>query len=88
MGDHKAELAVFEAFLNPLVISIGMLKMQGSFFLFSLSFENPLTLLGGYTGKEGINSAKNTSISFLRVATVPLQLLDLATKLETALVIG
>lgn len=39
------ELAVFEALLNPLVTSMGMLKKLGSLFLFSPPFENPLTLL-------------------------------------------
>lgn len=86
------ELAVLETLLNPSVTSVGLLKRLDGCFISGPPFENPLTLLARQTG-EGRDSptaasAKHIFIILLGIATVPLQLVDPVTKLETSFHFG
>lgn len=86
------ELAVLETLLNPSVTSVGLLKRHDCCFVFRPPFENPLTLLARQNGegRDGPSSAsaQHIFITLLGTATVPLQLVDPVTKLETSFNFG
>lgn len=94
IGEHRAErISCLRSTCKSLSdLHGGWLKRLDSHFLFRSPFENPLTLLARQTGKVRDSStpasAKHVFMALLGTTTVPLQLADPVTKLETSLAFG